>query len=488
MNGKVIGEALTFDDVLLVPAKSQVVPSDIDTKTKVTRNVTLNIPVLSAAMDTVTEASLAIGIAQEGGLGIIHRNLTIDDQAKEVSKVKRFEANIVTNPFTLRPTDSIGEASTLMKEQGISGIPIVTDKKLVGIITSRDLRGYEDNGLKIQEVMTKKLVTAKVGVTLAEAKQTLNENKIEKLLIVDDEFTLRGLITMKDILKQEQNPNAIKDKNGRLLVGAAVGTFDLDRVGALVKAGVNVVVLDTAHGHSKNVIETVKAIKKKFTVDVIAGNIATAEAVRDLVRAGADGLKIGIGPGSICTTRIIAGVGVPQLSAVLETSKEASKSNTPIIADGGIRHSGDISKAIGAGADCVMLGNLLAGTQESPGEHIIHKGRSFKSYRGMGSLGALSALTKDRYGVGKGQGKLVPEGIEGIVPIKGTVREVLFHLVGGLRSGMGYCGAGNIKEFHKKAKFIKITSSSLRESHPHDVIITKEAPNYSIKTPETETE
>ncbi len=487
MHPKIVAEGFTFDDVLLLPAMSDKIPSEIDIKSQFTRSIGLNMPVVSAAMDTVTGASLAIAIAQEGGIGIIHRNMTTEEQAREVSKVKRFEANIVTNPITLKPTDTIGKARATMKENGISGIPVVNDKKLVGILTSRDLRVQEEDGLKIQDVMTRKLVTAKVGVTLPEAKRTLSENKIEKLLIVDDDLRLRGLITMKDILKQEQNPNSLNDKNGSLMVGAAVGISDLDRVQALIKAGVNVLVLDTAHGHSRNVIETLKAIKKKFSIEVVAGNIATREAARDLIKAGADALKVGIGPGSICTTRIVAGVGVPQLSAILETSAEAAKTGVPVIADGGIRNSGDICKAIGAGASCVMIGNLLAGTQESPGEQLIFQGRTYKSYRGMGSLGALSAAVRDRYGFDK-KGKVVPEGIEGIVPMKGNVRDVVFNLVGGLRSGMGYCGSRNIKEFHTKARFIRISTSALRESHPHDVIITKEAPNYSIRTTEPESE
>jgi IMP dehydrogenase len=477
---RIIGEGLTFDDLLLVPQRSDTLPQDVDISSRITRKIKLTIPLVSAAMDTVTDSKLAIAIAQEGGIGIIHRNINIERQAKEVERVKRSEAGIITNPICLSPEASIATARNLMKEHNISGIPITIGKRLVGIITARDLRLQEDDSRKIDEVMTKDLVTAKPGVTLDEAKRLLSLHKIEKLLIVDDEFNLCGLITMKDIYKQEQRPNACKDSQGRLVVGAAVGINDYERVSALIKRGVDLIVIDTAHGHSKGVIQTLKGIKDRFSIDVVAGNIATKDAVKDLVKAGADALKVGIGPGSICTTRVITGVGVPQLTAIYDVKEAAKKYDIPVIADGGIRNSGDITKAIAIGADCVMIGNLFAGAAEAPGETIIYKGRSYKAYRGMGSLGAYSQLISDRYAVIQGK-KFVPEGVEGMVPFRGTLSNIIFQLIGGLKSGMGYCGARTIRDLQEKARFIKVTGSSLREGHPHNVIITKEAPNYTTE-------
>ncbi|KXG76674.1 Inosine-5'-monophosphate dehydrogenase [Fervidicola ferrireducens] len=474
-------EGLSFDDVLVLPAKSSVLPKDVDVSTRLTNNIRLNIPIVSAAMDTVTEARLAIALAREGGIGIIHKNMPIEKQALEVDKVKRSEHGVIVDPFYLSPDNTIGEAMELMARYRISGVPITENGKLVGIITNRDIRFEDDMTKKIRDVMTKEnLVTAPVGTTLEEAKLILKKHKIEKLPLVDEHFNLKGLITIKDIEKAIKYPNAAKDKNGRLLVGAAVGVGKdmMDRVKALVEAKVDVVVVDTAHGHSENVIKAVQAIKEKFPdLDVIAGNVATAEGTRDLIKAGADAVKVGMGPGSICTTRVVAGTGVPQITAIYDCAREAQKYGVPIIADGGIKYSGDIVKAIAAGADSVMIGGLFAGTEESPGEIEIYKGRSFKVYRGMGSLGAMEEGSKDRY-FQEDAKKLVPEGVEGRVPYRGPLSEIVFQLVGGLRAGMGYCGARNIEEL-KKAKFIKITSAGLRESHPHDVYITKEAPNYT---------
>jgi IMP dehydrogenase len=474
-------EGLSFDDVLVLPAKSQVLPKDVDVSTRLTNNIRINIPIVSAAMDTVTEARLAIALAREGGIGIIHKNMPIEKQALEVDKVKRSEHGVIVDPFSLSPDNTIGEAMELMARYRISGVPITENGKLVGIITNRDIRFEDDMTKKIREVMTKEnLVTAPVGTTLEEAKLILKRHKIEKLPLVDEHFNLKGLITIKDIEKAIKYPNAAKDKNGRLLVGAAVGVGKdmMDRVKALVEAKVDVVVVDTAHGHSENVIKAVEAIKEKFPdLDVIAGNVATAEATRDLIKAGADAVKVGMGPGSICTTRVVAGIGVPQITAIYDCAREAQKYGVPIIADGGIKYSGDIVKAIAAGADSVMIGGLFAGTEESPGEIEIYKGRSFKVYRGMGSLGAMEEGSKDRY-FQEDAKKFVPEGVEGRVPYRGPLSEIVFQLVGGLRAGMGYCGARNIEEL-KEAKFIKITSAGLRESHPHDVYITKEAPNYT---------
>ncbi|MCG0275915.1 MAG: IMP dehydrogenase [Thermosediminibacteraceae bacterium] len=474
-------EGLSFDDVLVLPAKSSVLPKDVDVSTRLTNKIRLNIPIVSAAMDTVTEARLAIALAREGGIGIIHKNMSIERQALEVDKVKRSEHGVIVDPFSLSPENTIGEAMELMARYRISGVPITENGKLVGIITNRDIRFEDDMNKKIRDVMTKdNLVTAPVGTTLEEAKLILKKHKIEKLPLVDENFNLKGLITIKDIEKAIKYPNAAKDKKGRLLVGAAVGVGKdmLDRVKALVDAKVDVIVVDTAHGHSENVIRAVGIIKEKFPdVEVIAGNVATAEATRDLIKAGADAVKVGMGPGSICTTRVVAGIGVPQITAIYDCAQEAQKYGVPIIADGGIKYSGDIVKAIAAGADSVMIGGLFAGTEESPGEIEIYKGRSFKVYRGMGSLGAMEEGSKDRY-FQEDAKKLVPEGVEGRVPYRGPLSEIVFQLVGGLRAGMGYCGARNIEEL-KKAKFIRITAGGLRESHPHDVYITKEAPNYT---------
>ncbi len=476
---------LTFDDVLLLPAKSDVIPKDADVSTKLTRNITLNIPIISAAMDTVTESKLAIAAAREGGLGIIHRAMPPQKQALEVDKVKKSESGMIVDPITISPDELISKAMKLMGRYKISGVPVTVKDKLVGILTNRDLRFEINMDRRVDEVMTsEKLITAAVGTTLEEAKELLHKYKIEKLPIVDDEFNLKGLITIKDIEKKKKYPSACKDRMGRLRVGAAVGVGEeaIHRAELLVKAGVDVIVIDTAHGHSKGVIETLMEIKRLFDIDVIAGNIATAQAAQDLIKAGADALKIGIGPGSICTTRIVAGAGVPQLSAINNCYRVASKENIPIIADGGIKYSGDVSKAIAAGAHCVMIGSLFAGTDESPGELILYQGRTYKEYRGMGSLGAMQQGAKDRYGQqGVESEKLVPEGVEGRVPYKGVLANSIHQLVGGLRSGMGYCGCSTLEEMQKKAKFIRITNAGFRESHVHNVIITKEAPNYRIE-------
>lgn len=480
MEDKIIGLGVTFDDVLLIPQRSDILPFEVDLTTRLSRDISLNLPLVSSAMDTVTESKMAIALAQEGGMGIIHRNLPIAEQAREVSRVKRYEAGIISNPVTLPPGETVGKARKIMKESNIGGIPIVEGARLVGIVTARDLRSQDDDTKKLADIMTRKLVTARSGVGLAEARRILSEHRIEKLLIVDENFQLRGLITMKDILKHEQNPRAVKDSQSRLRCGAAVGVRDYERAQALLEAGADLIAVDTAHGHSKNVLETVRELKRKFNAQVIAGNVATADGARDLIEAGADGVKVGIGPGSICTTRVIAGVGVPQLTAIYEAARECRKAGVPLISDGGIRHSGDITKALAMGADCVMIGNLFAGCAEAPGEQIIYKGRSYKTYRGMGSLGALGG-NNDRYGQTQERGKMVPEGIEGMVPFKGPVADVIFQLVGGLRSGMGYCGSKTLDELRQKAKFLRITGSGLKESHPHDVIITKEAPNYTVE-------
>ncbi len=482
-NDKFQLEGLTYDDVLLIPQKSDVLPNEIDTSTYLTKNIKLNIPIMSAAMDTVTESAMAIAIAREGGIGIIHKNMTIEQQATEVDKVKRSEHGVIVDPFSLSPDHTLLEADQLMGKYKISGVPITVDGKLVGILTNRDLRFEKDFSRKISEVMTKeKLVTAPQGTTLAEAQEILMKYKIEKLPIVDDDMNLKGLITIKDIEKIEKYPNSAKDKNGRLLVGAALGVTNdvLDRAKALVDAKVDVLVLDSAHGHSQNIINCVKKIKEAFPeVELIAGNIATAEAAKDLIEAGVDAIKVGIGPGSICTTRVVAGIGVPQITAVYEAAKVAHKYNIPVIADGGIKYSGDLPKAIAAGANVVMLGSVLAGCEESPGESEIYQGRQFKVYRGMGSIAAMEKGSKDRY-FQTGSKKLVPEGVEGRVPYKGHVSETIFQFLGGLRSGMGYCGTKNVEELKKNGKFVKITGAGLKESHPHDINITKEAPNYSV--------
>jgi IMP dehydrogenase len=481
-----IEEGLTFDDVLLVPQKSDVMPKDADISTKITKNILLNIPILSAAMDTVTESRLAIALAQEGGMGIIHRNLTPNQQAEEVGKVKKSESGMILDPVTIGSNETIGLVLKLMQNFRISGIP-VTDKskKLIGIITNRDLR-FETNMKKlVKNVMTKKnLVTASEGTDLDKAKGILHKNKIEKLPIINKSGILKGLITIKDIEKRRKYPHASKDEVGRLLVGAAVGTSSdtMDRLKLLTEAGVDVISIDTAHGHTKTVADTLSLIKKNSDIPVIVGNIATAEAAEYLIQAGADSLKVGIGPGSICTTRIVAGAGVPQISAIIDVVKVAKKHGIPVIADGGIKFSGDVTKALAAGANAVMIGSLFAGTEESPGETILYQGRNYKLYRGMGSLGAMIQGSADRYGQAKTEAsKLVPEGIEGRVPYKGTLAQSVYQLIGGIRSGMGYCGAKNLKELREKAKFVKISSSGLKESHVHDVTITKESPNYSVE-------
>ncbi|MCS7257632.1 MAG: IMP dehydrogenase [Thermomicrobium sp.] len=485
---KLVGIGLTFDDVLLVPAESAVLPKDVDTRTRLTRNIELNIPIVSAAMDTVTEARMAIALAREGGIGIIHRNLSIEEQVAEVDKVKRSESGMIVEPVTLRPTDKVRDALAVMERYHISGVPITDEEgRLVGILTNRDLRFEDDLDQPVANLMTKEnLITAPVGTTLDEAREILHKYKIEKLPVVDERGILKGLITVKDIQKRIQYPNATKDAQGRLRVGAAVGVGPdaLERAAALVEEGVDVLVVDTAHGHSRAVIEMVRAIKSRWDVDVIAGNIATGEAARALIEAGADAVKVGVGPGSICTTRVVAGVGVPQITAIMDVARVARAYGVPVIADGGIQYSGDIAKAIAAGADSVMLGSLLAGVDESPGEVILYQGERFKEYRGMGSIGAMKArsYSKDRYFQQDVDSiaKLVPEGIEGRVPYKGPLANVVYQLVGGLRAAMGYCGARTIRELQEKARFIQMTNAGLRESHPHDVIITKEAPNYRL--------
>ncbi|MBO8167670.1 MAG: IMP dehydrogenase [Thermoanaerobacteraceae bacterium] len=480
---KLVKEGLTFDDVLLIPAASSVLPSEVDVTTRLTRRIKLNIPIVSAGMDTVTEARLAIAIAREGGIGVIHKNMSIEQQAMEVDKVKRSEHGIITDPVYLSPEHKISDAVKIMERYHISGVPITEGTRLVGILTNRDLRFEKNYDQPIGKVMTKdNLVTAPVGTTLEEAKEILQKYKVEKLPIVDENFNLKGLITIKDIEKARKHPNSAKDDRGRLRVAAAVGVGadTMERAEALVGAGVDAIVVDTAHGHARGVIDTVRKLKQAFKdTDIIAGNVATAEATEDLIKAGADAVKVGVGPGSICTTRVVAGIGVPQLTAISDCAQVAAKYDIPIIADGGIKYSGDIPKAIAAGADSVMIGSLLAGTEESPGEIDIYQGRSYKVYRGMGSLGAMKAGSKDRY-FQEDSKKLVPEGIEGRVPYKGPLAETVYQLVGGLRAGMGYCGAENIKALQEKGRFVRITSAGLKESHPHDVTITKEAPNYWI--------
>lgn len=480
---KILKKGLTFDDVLLIPAKSDVLPKDVDVSTYLTKKIRLNIPIVSAGMDTVTEARLAIAIAREGGIGIIHKNMSIEEQAAEVDKVKRSEHGVIVDPFHLEPDRPISDALELMERYHISGVPVTVKGRLVGIITNRDLRFETDMSRKIGEVMTSEnLVTAPEGTTLEQAQEILKKYKVEKLPIVDKDFNLKGLITIKDIEKAIQYPNSAKDAKGRLLAGAAVGvTSDMmDRVEALVDAKVDVIVVDTAHGHSKGVLEAIYKIKSRHPgLEVIAGNVATYEGTEDLIKAGADAVKVGIGPGSICTTRVVAGIGVPQITAIMDSAEAAAKYGVPIIADGGIKYSGDITKAIAAGADTVMIGSLLAGTEESPGEIEIYQGRSFKVYRGMGSLGAMAKGSKDRY-FQEDAKKLVPEGVEGRVPYRGPLSNIIYQMVGGLKSGMGYCGVQNIRELKEKTKFLMITAAGLKESHPHDVQITKEAPNYTI--------
>jgi IMP dehydrogenase len=477
--------ALTFDDVLLLPAESAVLPRDANLSTRLTRNLRLNIPLLSAAMDTVTEARTAIMMAQEGGIGVIHKNMPPEQQALEVSKVKKYESGMVVDPITIEPEAPLGKAIELMRHYNISGIPVAQGRRLMGIVTSRDVRFVTDLSQKVESVMTRKLVTGREGISQSEAQQLLHEHRIEKLLIVDEQFELKGLITIKDIEKRRTHPNAAKDAKGRLLCAAAVGaSADREaRVDALVKAGVDVIVVDTAHGHSKGVIEAVRDTRKNFRgFELIAGNVATAEGTRALIQAGVDAVKVGIGPGSICTTRVVAGVGVPQVTAVDDCAREADKHGIPIISDGGIKYSGDIVKALAAGASSVMIGSLFAGTEEAPGEVILYQGRSYKSYRGMGSLGAMKQGAKDRYFQSDVDAvKLVPEGIEGRVPYKGSLSMNIHQMVGGLRSGMGYVGCANIEELRTKAQFVRITAAGLKESHVHDVIITEEAPNYRVE-------
>ena len=473
-------KGLTFDDVILVPKYSEVLPNSVDLNTRLTAKINLNIPLLSAAMDTVTESRLAISLARHGGLGIVHKNMSIQEQASEVDKVKRSESGMILDPITIESDKTIHEALEIMAKFRISGVPVVDNGKLKGILTNRDIR-FEDNlDLLVSDRMTSKnLITVEKGTTLEKAKAVLQEHRIEKLLVVDKAGKLTGLITVKDILKKEDFPNAAVDKHGRLMVGAAVGISGdyLDRVAELKKAKVDIIAVDTAHGHTKSVIDAIKKIKKTFDIELIAGNIATADAAASLIDAGVDALKVGIGPGSICTTRIIAGVGVPQLTAVQDVYSIAKKHNIPVISDGGMRYSGDIAKSLAAGADCVMLGSLFAGTDESPGEVILWEGRSFKSYRGMGSLAAMKKGSSDRY-FQTDSDKLVPEGIEGMVAYKGPIKETIGQLLGGIKSSMGYCGVQNINKFHKESEFIQITSAGVKESHPHDVNITKESPNY----------
>jgi len=484
---KNISKAITFDDILLVPAKSKVLPRDVNVSTRLTRNIKLNIPILSAAMDTVTESELAIAMAREGGIGILHKNMSIEKQASEVDRVKRSESGMILDPITLKVNQTVGDANRLMERYKISGFPIVNDKnELIGILTNRDLRFEPDQNIKVSALMTKEnLVTAPVGTTLLQAEKILQKHKIEKLPVVDKNGKIKGLITFKDIIKRKKHPYAAKDSHGRLICGAAVGIAKdtIERVGALVKASVDVIVVDTAHGHTAKVIDIVRQIKKKFYIDVIAGNVATAEGAEELIKAGVDAVKVGIGAGSICTTRVVAGVGMPQITAVFNAVAGAKKYNVPIISDGGIKQTGDIPKAIAAGADTIMVGGLLAGTEESPGEKVLYEGRVFKMYRGMGSLEAMKSGSGDRYFQDPEEelSKLVPEGIEGRVPYKGALSDVIYQMVGGLRSAMGYCGCETIAQLQKNSKFVEITNAGLKESHPHDVIITKEAPNYQVR-------
>jgi IMP dehydrogenase len=485
MQERIAYRGLTFDDVLLEPGFSEVMPSDVDISSSLTRAITLNVPIVSSPMDTVTESDMAIAMAQLGGIGIIHKNMSIEQQAMQVDRVKRSEHGVIVDPVTLPPETPVGEAARLMDERNIGGVPITINGRLVGILTRRDLRFLESRERPVSEVMTKdNLVTAPEDTSLERAERILLENKVEKLLLVDENFQLKGLITIRDIDKNLQFPRASKDSRGRLRVGAAVGVFDLERAAALVESGVDVLVVDSAHGHSKNVIETVREIKRRLEIAVIAGNVATEAGAKALADAGADAVKVGIGPGSICTTRIISGIGVPQLSAISNAARALSGTDIPVIADGGIRFSGDITKALAAGASTVMIGGLLAGVDESPGEMILYQGRSFKRYRGMGSLGAMVKGSSERYRQGTGaadQTKLVPEGVEGRVAYKGALQPLMFQLTGGLRSGMGYVGSQTIRELREKARFIEISPASVRENHPHDIAITQEAPNYSVE-------
>jgi len=486
MNLETIQEGLTFDDVLLIPAQSDVVPANTDTRTWLTRKIGLNVPVVSAAMDTVTESRLAIALAQQGGIGLIHRNMSMEQQADEVDKVKRSESGMIVDPVTVDPEQPIAAALEVMKRYRISGVPVTKSGKLVGILTNRDLRFENRFDQPISSVMTKEnLITVGVGTTLEEAEAILHQHRVEKLLVVDEHYFLKGLITVKDIQKKLKYPNAAKDAQGRLRCGAAIGSSGdfLERAQELVNRKVDVLVIDSAHGHQRRVMDALSAVKNAMpNVEVIAGNVATFEGARDLIARGADGIKVGIGPGSICTTRVVSGAGVPQITAIAECSKATKDSGVPLIADGGIKYSGDVSKAIAAGADCVTIGSLFAGTEESPGETILFQGRTFKSYRGMGSIGAMQQGSSDRYSQEATEGgKLVPEGIEGRVPYKGSVSDMVYQLVGGLRAGMGYCGCATSQELRENARFVRLTSAGLRESHVHDVIITKEAPNYRIE-------
>jgi IMP dehydrogenase len=486
MEDRIAYRGLTFDDVLLEPGYSEIMPSSCDLSSSLTRNISLNIPVVSSPMDTVTSADMAIAMAQLGGIGIIHKNMSLEEQALEVYRVKRSEHGIIVDPVTLPPETSVSEARRIMDERNIGGVPITIEGRLVGILTRRDLRFVEATDSAVADVMTRdNLVTAPADTSLAQAEKILLENRVEKLLLVDDHYQLKGLITIKDIDKNEQFPRASKDSRGRLRVGAAVGVHDFDRAGLMIEQGVDVLVVDSAHGHSKNVVETVRTLKQKFEIDVVAGNVATSQGAKALADAGADAVKVGIGPGSICTTRIISGIGVPQLSAIAHAAKALEGSGVPIIADGGIRFSGDITKALAAGAWTVMVGGLLAGVDESPGEMILYQGRSFKRYRGMGSMGAMVKGSSERYRQGSraasDETKLVPEGVEGRVPYKGGLQSLLYQLTGGLRSGMGYVGVSTIEDLRVQARFIEVSAASVRENHPHDIAITQEAPNYSAE-------
>ena len=489
MEGRIAYRGITFDDVLLEPGYSEVLPRDVDLATRLTRSIPLNVPILSSPMDTVTEADMAVALAQEGGIGIVHKNMSIEQQSLEVDRVKRSENGVITDPLTLPPDASVGEAIKIMDSRNIGGVPVTENGRLKGILTRRDLRFLESRSMKISEVMTRdKLVTAPENTSLESAQRILRENKVEKLLLVDDQYQLKGLITIKDIDKALRYPLASKDNRGRLRVGAAIGVGDYERLDRLLEQGVDVVVVDSAHGHSQNVLETVREIKRRYSIDVIAGNVATKEGASDLLRAGADGIKVGIGPGSICTTRVIAGVGVPQLTAIAQAAAAVADSDVPIIADGGIRYSGDITKAIAAGAHTVMIGSLLAGLDESPGELILFQGRTYKQYRGMGSLGAMVHGSSERYrqeriddSDTRKLSKLVPEGVEGRVPYRGPIHNFLYQLLGGLRAGMGYCGSRNINELRTEARFIQVSAATVRENHPHDIVLTKEAPNYSAE-------
>jgi IMP dehydrogenase len=484
MADKLSYQAITFDDVLLEPRYSDVVPADANVATQLTKKIRLNIPVISSPMDTVTESEMAIALGQEGGLGVIHKNMSVERQTEEVDKVKRSANGIIFDPVTLPPDATVAKAREVMQQYNVSGVPITAGRKLVGIITRRDLRFLDTGDMKVSDVMRQNLVTATGTVTLEQAEKILMVNKVEKLLLVDENYTLTGLITIKDIDMMKRFPQACKDRQGRLRVGAAVGVFDFERAASLIAKDVDVLVVDSAHGHSANVIETVRKIKQQWNIEVVAGNVATEAGCRDLIEAGADAVKVGIGPGSICTTRVISGVGVPQVSAILQAAKAAESAGIPLIADGGIRYSGDVTKAIAAGAHTVMIGGLLAGVAESPGQQILFQGRTFKVYRGMGSLGAMVKGSGERYRQGsssRGSDKLVPEGVEGRVPFKGPLGPFIYQLVGGLRAGMGYCGARTIDQLRKEAHFIQVSAASVRESHPHDIAITQEAPNYSAE-------